>query len=237
MSEPVVSEPEFDQFAESYDEVLNTAISASGEDKNFFAEGRIRWLAGLLEQRGFAPQNVLDFGCGTGTATTLFHQFFGTVDVTGVDVSPASLDVARRDHEELGQHAKFIELEKYQPEGTTDLAFCNGVFHHIPLAERAQAMSCVFESLRPGGLFAFWENNPWNPGARYCMWVNPFDKDAIMLSPVEARQRMKTAGFRILRTDSIFFFPRPLAWLRRFEPSLSRFPLGAQYLVLAERTR
>ncbi len=33
----------------------------------------------------------------------------------------------------------------------------------------------------------------------------------------------------------LFFFPRALAWLRFAERPLARFPLGAQYCVLASR--
>jgi SAM-dependent methyltransferase len=62
------------------------------------------------------------------------------------------------------QPASFFTLSGYQPAGQADLAFCNGVFHHIPLEERAEAVAYVYRSLRPGGLFAFWENNPVEPG-------------------------------------------------------------------------
>ena len=41
------------------------------------------------------------------------------------------------------------------------------------------------DALRPGGLFAFWENNPWNPGTRLVMSRIPFDRDAITLSALE----------------------------------------------------
>ena len=119
--------------------------------------------------------------------------------------------------------------------GEMDLAFCNGVFHHIPLAERADAVRWVHQSLRPKGFFAFWENNPWNPGTRYVMSRIPFDRDAITLSPPESRRLLSAGGFEILRTDFLFFFPRWLGWLRRIEPRLTGLPLGAQYLVLTRK--
>jgi hypothetical protein len=89
--------------------------------------------------------------------------------------------------------------------------------------------------LRPGAIFAFWENNPWNPGTRYVMRRVPFDRDAVTLSPPEARRWLRSAGFEILRTDFLFIFPRPLRWLRRLEPILSRAPLGGQYQVLCRK--
>jgi SAM-dependent methyltransferase len=113
-----------------------------------------------------------------------------------------------------------------------DLAYCNGVFHHIPLEHREAAVCFVYRSLRPGGLFAFWENNPWNPGARYVMAHCAFDRDAIPLNPVEARRLLRSEGFTVLRTDFLFVFPRVLRALRPVEQLICRLPIGAQYQVL-----
>jgi hypothetical protein len=63
----------------------------------------------------------------------------------------------------------------------------------------------------------------------------PFDRDAIMVFPHEARRLLRQAGFEILRTDYLFIFPRPLSALRLLEPPLSRLPFGAQYQILARR--
>ena len=106
-----------------------------------------------------------------------------------------------------------------------------------PLAREARELSIdlVWRALKPGGVFSFWENNPWNPGTRYVMSRIPFDRDAITLSPPTARQLLEKGRFKILHTDFLFFFPRSLGWFRRLESHLSLFPLGAQYLVLAKK--
>lgn len=96
-------------------------------------------------------------------------------------------------------------------------------------------MAFVRAALRPGGYFAFWENNPWNPGTVAIMRRIPFDRDAIMISPTEARRLLGAAGFEVVSVDSLFYFPRMLSWLRPLEPALSRLPLGGQYLALARR--
>ena len=93
-------------------------------------------------------------------------------------------------------------------------------------------MDVIRRALKPGGLFAFWENNPWNPGTRYVMSRIPFDRDAITLTPPEAWRLLQGCGFEILRTDFLFVFPRFLGWLRRLEPRMSSLPCGAQYMVL-----
>jgi len=225
---------EFDRYAEEYDAALAQGLSVSGEDKNFFARARVAFLASCLTRLSQeAPPVVLDFGCGTGSATPFLLGLLGAGSVLGVDVSAGSLSVARREFG--GDRARFLTPTEAPPSGGTDLAFCNGVFHHIPVPERTAAVRYVAESLRPGGLFAFWENNPWNPGTRYVMDRCPFDGDAETLTPPEARALLRAGGFEVVRTDFLFLFPRALSALRFLEPPLARLPLGAQYQVLCRR--
>ncbi len=229
----LASRPLFDEYADNYDDVLNAAISASGETKEYFARGRMVWLAARLKTHAAPARSVLDYGCGIGTSTPLFFNVLGAESVLGLDVSPASIAVAARDHRSGATN--FMLVERHVPDGSIDLAFSNGVFHHIPVADRLQAVERVSRSLCPGGLFAFWENNAWNPGARYCMWVNPFDLDAVPISPRAGARLLRRAGLQIVETTSLFFFPRALSVLRPLEPHFCRFPLGAQYLILARK--
>lgn len=221
---------DFDEFAGEYDRALAEGLSVSGESKEYFAKGRIEWLRGLLDA---PPARVLDYGCGTGSSTPYLLDVLGASHVTGVDVSRASLAVARETYAE--RPADFRAIDDHAPDAEFDLAFTNGVFHHIPPDDRAVAVAYVWRALRPGGVFAFWENNPWNPGTRYVMHKCPFDADAIMLSPPEAKRLVVRAGFEIDRLDFLFVFPRALSALRPLEARLAKLPVGAQYLVLAKK--
>jgi SAM-dependent methyltransferase len=234
MSEPFSwTNREFDQYAAEYDAALNRGLSLSGEDKSYFAEGRIAWLAELLKQLGECPRHSLDFGCGIGSAAPFLFSLLNTERITGVDVSPTSLAFARRTT--ASDRAQFLQLDEYQPGGDIDLAFCNGVFHHIPAPERQPAVAYVYRALRPGGLFAFWENNPWNPGTRLVMSRIPFDRDAVTVSAPQARRLLVAAGFEVLRTDFLFIFPKMLKQLRFMERWMTRLPLGGQYQVLCRK--
>jgi SAM-dependent methyltransferase len=220
---------EFDRFAASYDEDLQRALSVSGEDKNYFSEGRMLWLARWLAKNGIKAAAVLDYGCGTGSATPFVFKHLGAARLVGSDVSEESLKVANAVHG--GGAASFRMTGETCGEGF-DVAFCNGVFHHITPDKRPAALNEIFASLGPGGVFAMFENNPWNPGTRYVMSRCAFDKDAMPLSPPEARRWMQAAGFRVLATRYLFVFPRALRLLRFLEPALSPLPLGAQYVIV-----
>ncbi len=122
-------------------------------------------------------------------------------------------------------------------ENDIDLAYCNGVFHHIPPADRPAALRYVARRLRPGGMFALWENNSWNPGTRLVMHRIPFDRDAEPLSPVACRRMLRECGFEVVRTEFAFIFPHALRALRPVERYANRLPLGGQYMVLARPPR
>ena len=222
----------FDEYAIDYDNVLEKGISVSGEDRAFFARERVRWLKKCLDNYGAEPRLVLDFGCGTGIAAPFFLDLIGS-QLIGVDTSEKSLECAGRVNNP--ERTQFLLATDYRPSGAVDLAFCTGVFHHTPPEERGASLRYILDSLQPGGFFAFWENNPWNPGTKIVMSRIPFDRDAITLSCLEARQMLKNAGFQILRTDFLFIFPHFLRWLRPLETLVSRIPFGAQYQILCRK--
>jgi SAM-dependent methyltransferase len=224
---------EFDEYAAEYDAALQRGLSVSGEDKYYFARGRIAWLARRLRKMGERPRSLMDFGCGTGSATPYLFELLDAASVTGVDISERSLEAARRAFG--SDRARFLQFAEHEPDEKIDLVFSNGVFHHIPPDDRAQAIDYVYRSLKRGGLFALWENNPWNPGTRLVMSRVPFDRDAIMLSALEAGRLLRSGGFRVLRADFLFIFPRPLKWFRLLEPLVSRLPLGAQYQLICRK--
>jgi SAM-dependent methyltransferase len=223
----------FDNYAAEYDAALSQGISVSGESKDFFAEGRVQWLEGRLQELQQCPGSILDFGCGTGTNVPFLLNLRGVHTLHGVDVSESSLLIARQTIPDA--RATFSVLDRYQPQGGFDLVFTNGVFHHIPLSERSGALNYIYRALRPGGLLVFWENNPWNPGTRYVMSRIPFDRDAITLTPRQARGIIQDAGFTVLRTDFLFIFPKALRWFRKLERRLAPLPFGAQYEVLCRK--
>ena len=224
---------QFDEYAANYEAALGQGLSLAGEDMAYFARGRVAWLAHALRVLGEHPKRVMDYGCGQGSTTPLFFDLLGAEFVLGTESSEKLVDLARRTYG--SKRAYFSFVDQYVPDAGMDLTYSNGVFHHIPVRQRGAAIDYVWRSLRPGGLFALWENNPWNPGTRLVMSRIPFDRDAIPLSSRQAQRLLREGGFEVLRTDYLFIFPRQLKCFRRLETLLSRVPLGGQFQVLCRK--
>jgi SAM-dependent methyltransferase len=222
-----VPEQLFDRAAE-YEAMLNQGVGLSGENQEFFIVRRIQDLRSQVPPN---PLRILDFGCGTGKACAHLAQVFPEAEVIGSDLSDDALRYATTSFG--SSRVKFVEIEDLPELEQFDLCYVNGVFHHILPGERQRTLVMIRELLRPGAHLALFENNPWNPGTRMVMRRIPFDRDAVPLSYLEARRRVKAAGFHVNGTRFLFYMPRALAPLRFVEPMFVSVPLGAQYYVLA----
>jgi SAM-dependent methyltransferase len=226
----------FDAASAQYAEQLNQGLALSGESADYFVEGRIAFLAEYLDldpKYATCEPQVLDFGCGVGNACAALRGRLHASCVTGLDCSAESIRVARGRHPGPQFHWT-VDGASIRP-ASLDVAYTSGVFHHISPDQRQAELNRLYSWLKPGGVLALFENNPWNPGTKWIMSRIPFDRDAQCLSPLESCKRLRQAGFRIHLLRSLFFFPRLLHWLRPLEKHLSVVPLGAQYVVVAQR--
>jgi SAM-dependent methyltransferase len=223
---------EFDAWVEGYDEELRRGMALSGETPDFYAGERVSFLAACLRELGHHPGAVLDYGCGMGSTSTHLARLLAPATLVGVDESCESVKRAARD---FGASAWFMPLQDLPPEPRFDVVYCSGVLHHIQPDGRRGALAYLSARMRPGAIFALWENNPWNPIVNIAMNRSPIDRNAVQVPPPGARRLVRSAGFELLRTDFLFYFPRALARLRVLEPALRKVPLGAQYQVLCRK--
>jgi len=223
----------FDKSLE-YDEMLNMGIKLSGEDKYFFIHERFRDLVKNLPPDK-KIKTLLDFGCGVGDTTLLMKKYFPEAKITGSDIAAKALKHASNENSDGGT-IRYIEIKDFRFINEFDLCYVNGVFHHIPLDQRAEAVNMIYASLKPGGLLALFENNPLNLGTKMVMSRIPFDTDAVTLVPNETRRMLISAGFKIkIKPRFLFYFPKALKFLRPLERFLVHVPLGAQYYFMAEK--
>lgn len=112
---------------------------------------RVPWVAKEIRQRLKKKARVLDVGCGAGL---LANQLAEHHEVTGVDLSAKSLEIARKT--DPTKSVEYLEANAYA------LPFENGSFDVVcamDLLEHVEAPECVLAEasrvLRPGGLFFF----------------------------------------------------------------------------------
>ncbi len=226
----------FDKNAPTYSDELNQGLKLTGESRNYFINARIRLVKAWLEQRRSSVNKVLDFGCGDGSSA---HTLAGIPDVaeyTGTDTAVEAMNVGKTqlEHTQKSIKISFMETSKVADD-SFQLAYVNGVFHHIPVEERLMWIKYLAAKLQDGGYLAFWENNPWNPGTRLLHKLVPFDRDAIFVYPSAGIKLIEQAGLTVLRRSYHFIFPGALKPLRFLEPHLEHLPFGGQYCIFAQK--
>lgn len=223
-----VPEAEFDGFSEAYQPLLDHAIQLAGEEADYFAEMKAQYVAGLAG-RDFTGK-LLDFGCGIGLVSQSLSLLLPDCRLHGFDLSTASL---RNIPPTLQVKGKFTAVME-ELDSDYDLIFAANVIHHVALDLRQSVVKALAARLAPGGRLVIFEHNPLNPLTRWVVSHCAFDAGITLLWPSEVSNYLRQAGILLRKQDYIVFFPRWLAWLRRFESALSWCPLGAQYVMVGE---
>jgi len=117
------------------------------EAHRYTKEWHIPIAADFKSSRGL---KVLEIGCGLGTDGAQFAE--AGADYTGVDLTEAAVELARKRFETFGVPGKFqtadAELLQF-PDNSFDLVYSHGVLHHTP--DTAKAIREIHRVLRPGG--------------------------------------------------------------------------------------
>jgi SAM-dependent methyltransferase len=98
------------------------------EDRHWWYRGRRRVLARTIERLALRPRlRILDAGCGSGRNMVDLARHG---EVTGVEISPTSVEVARGRH--LGEVIEGSVTEMPFAEDSFGLAVCLDVIEHLP---------------------------------------------------------------------------------------------------------
>src|SRR5436305_12735617 len=95
-SDGAASIGDFDHHADTYREDVENAISWSGKDVDYFAEGKAKLLVELARRRLGDPAKLraLDVGCGVGVTDRFLADRFG--ELHGVDIASDAVEKARK---------------------------------------------------------------------------------------------------------------------------------------------
>jgi SAM-dependent methyltransferase len=107
-------------------------------------------IPGAADFAGARGLRVLEIGCGLGTDGAQFAE--AGADYTGVDLTEAAVELARKRFELFGLSGKFQTADAENLDfaaDSFDLVYSHGVLHHTP--ETAKAIREIHRVLRPGG--------------------------------------------------------------------------------------
>ena len=109
------------------------------------------WMPEVMGFKDFAGARLLEVGCGMGTDLLQFAR--GGAQVTGLDLTPRSIEISRQHLALYNQHGDFANADCERlpfADESFDVVYSNGVLHHTP--DTAAAVSEIHRVLRPGGL-------------------------------------------------------------------------------------
>src|SRR6266704_1634088 len=108
------------------------------------------WMPEVMGFDKFAGMRLLEIGCGMGTDLLQFAR--GGARVTGVDLTPRSIEISRHHLKVYGKDGDFAttDAEKLPfANDSFDVVYSNGVLHHTP--DTAGAVREIHRVLRTGG--------------------------------------------------------------------------------------
>jgi len=162
---------------------------------------KLHHLLRLVDFDGYRGKRVLDVGCGAGTDLVRFAK--GGALVSGVDISPSAVALARQNFSQQNLEADLREADgEHLPyaDGTFDLVFAHGVVQYTP-DSRALVEECR-RVLKQGGdaIFQVYNRISWLNALSKVMKVPLEHEDAPVLGRYSASEfRALLTGFREIR--------------------------------------
>jgi len=183
-----------------------------------------------------APGKVLDLGCGPGLHGRLFSQ--RGWQVTGLDVSPASIEYARSESLDAGLNAAyfcgdFLSLPFPRQQDLILLAY--GTLGTLSPRQARRLLDRCRRSLRPGGLLMFdLFRKPWWDRQQASLPAKDWDRvpgegfwaqgEHLVLTRAYAYPLMRTFGriYTVVEPNRVRQFP---FWYRWYDPAHARAEL------------
>lgn len=173
---------------------------------------KLHHLPRLVAFDAYRDRQVLEVGCGAGTDLVRFAK--GGAIVTGVDISPSAIELARQNFAQQGLRADLREADGERlpfPDDTFDFVYAHGVVQYT--SDPARLVAECHRVLKPGGEAVFQVYNR-------VSWLNALSK--LMKVPLEHEDAP------VLRKYSAAEFRGLLGAFRDVRLVAERFPVKSR---------
>ena len=161
----------YDQGDLCWDAALEAEVAAYAVNARLWpdagASGRSRlrqsYIDVMQQQLPTSPQRILDIGCGVGLTTFALQQTYPNAEITGLDLSPYFLAVARYRSRQQQLNIRWLHADAEQtglPAASVDLVCAPIFFHELPQDVARRILAEARRLLRPGGHVAIMDINP-----------------------------------------------------------------------------
>jgi SAM-dependent methyltransferase len=148
------------------------------------------WMPAVMGFNEFAGARLLEVGCGMGTDLLQFAR--GGAKVTGVDLTPRSIEISRQHLAVYGERGDFAITDGERlpfADESFDVVYSNGVLHHTP--DTAGAVREVHRVVRTGGQarVMLYYRNSLNYWGLIILWHGLLHGELLKLSPEDIMSR------------------------------------------------
>lgn len=228
------SQVSFDDYVETYRTEIDDSIGFIGQDVDFFIEIKAELLLKLARKHfgQLDKVKVLDIGSGVGLVDRFLKSEIK--NLYGVDVEDGVVEKAKVNNPEVNYRLYDGARLPFE-DNTFDMCFAINVMHHVPPGMWENFSKEMYRVLKPGGIAAVFEHNPWNPLTKLAVARCEFDRDAVLLNHPKIKSLFKGAGLKVFDDSFIIFFPFQAKLFRSIETALGWLPLGAQHYVTGRK--
>jgi ubiquinone/menaquinone biosynthesis C-methylase UbiE len=117
----------------------------------------------IQAQLDIAPQTILDLGCSVGMSTFALQEIYPQAKITGVDLSPYFLAVAKYRTQQNQQEINWVHAAAEStglPDASFDLVSACLMFHELPTTAAITIIAEARRLLRSGGYLTIMDMNP-----------------------------------------------------------------------------
>ena len=172
-------------------EITRHPVGSRGffDDLDQYHFEKLHHLLRLVDFNGYRGRRVLEVGCGAGVDLARFAK--GGAEVTGVDVAPAAIDLARANFAQQGLAGDLLVANGEQlpfPDDSFDLVYAHGVVQYTANPQRL--VDECRRVLKPGGqaVFQVYNRVSWLNALSKLMKVGLEHEDAPVLLKFSIRE-------------------------------------------------